>query len=54
MIADWKVDYAKMKEDMIYDENKPSFEDLINNLMELSNQLQAVEWAFELEFPTKN
>ena len=54
VIADWKVDYAKMKEDMIYDENKPSFEDLINNLMELSNQLQAVEWAFELEFPTKN
>jgi predicted nucleotidyltransferase component of viral defense system len=53
-IADWEADYAKMKEDMIYEEKKPSFEDLLNNLMELRKQLQAVEWAFELEFPIPN
>lgn len=54
VIADWEADYAKMKEDMIYEVNKPSFDDLINNLNELRNQLQAVEWAFELEYPKKN
>jgi len=48
---EWKSDYAKMMEDMIYEENKPSFEDLINNLNELRVQLEAVDWSFELEFP---
>lgn len=47
VIADWQADYAKMNEDMIYEENKPSFEALINNLIELRKQLQAVEWHFE-------
>lgn len=54
VIADWEADYAKMKEDMIYEENKPSFEDLIDNLEELRKQLQAVKWRFELEFKTNN
>jgi hypothetical protein len=40
-----------MKEDMIYEEKKPSIEDMINNLNVLINQLQAVEWEFELKFP---
>lgn len=48
---EWKTDYAKMKEDMIYEENKPSFEELINNLNELRTQLQEVPWNFELKFP---
>lgn len=52
IIEQWETDYAKMKEDMIYEEQKPSFEDLINNLQELRKQLQAVEWKFELTFPT--
>lgn len=50
-MKEWEADYAKMKEDMIYEEKKPSFADLINNLMELRKQLQAVEWQFELTFP---
>jgi hypothetical protein len=54
VLAAWRADYVKMKEDMIYEENKPSFEDLRNSLMELRNQLQAVEWVFELEFHSKN
>jgi hypothetical protein len=54
VIADWESDYTKMKEDMIYEDNKPSFEDLINNLQELRKQLQTVEWTFGLEFPTIN
>lgn len=50
VIADWKDDYTKMKQDMIYEKDKPSFEDLINNLQGLREQLQAVEWTFELTF----
>jgi hypothetical protein len=47
----WKADYAKMKEDMIYEENKPSFEELINTLKNLRTQLQAINWTFDLTFP---
>lgn len=54
VIAHWEADYAKMKEDMIYEEKKPSFEELIKNLEELRKQLQKVEWKFELTFPTAN
>lgn len=50
----WKTDYAKMMEDMIYEESKPTFEDLINNLKELKTQLQTLDWKFELEFPIHN
>ena len=53
-IDDWVADYIKMKENMIFEEQKPSFEDLINNLEELRKQLQAVDWKFELTFPTAN
>ena len=54
IIEEWKSDYTKMKEDMIYEENKPSFEELIDNLEELRTKLQALKWAFELTFPTPN
>jgi len=53
-MEEWKADYAKMKEDMIYEVKKPSFEELINNLNDLRNQLQALEWQFELNFPITN
>jgi hypothetical protein len=53
-IADWKLDYAKMKEEMIYGEDKPSFDDLINNLIELRKQLQMLDWPFELQFGMKS
>ena len=49
-MPEWKADYAKMKEEMIYDDNKPSFDDLINNLSGLCTQLKAVTWPFELVF----
>lgn len=52
--ADWEADYSKMKEDMIYEENKPSFDDLINNLNKLKARLQALEWQFDLTFSIPN
>jgi hypothetical protein len=53
-MEEWKADYAKMQEDMIYEENKPSFEDLISNLDNLRSKLQAVPWEFESTFPMPN
>lgn len=35
---------------MIFDEDKPSFEELINNLEELKSGLRKVGWNFELRF----
>lgn len=54
VIDEWEADYAKMKEDMIYEKNIPSFDDLINNLNILRTQLQTLDWQFELEFPIPN
>ena len=54
VIANWEADYAKMKEDMIYEESKPSFEDLISNLNNLRTLLQALDWQFELKFSIPN
>jgi hypothetical protein len=48
---DWKDDYAKMSEDMIYEKNKPTYEDLIHNLTELKTKLHSLDWQFELSFP---
>lgn len=50
VIKAWENDYLKMKEDMIYEENKPTFEELISNLNDLRKQLQNVEWKFTLVF----
>ena len=38
---------------MIYEERKPSFADLIENLKKLKEKLQNINWEFELTFPTK-
>jgi hypothetical protein len=54
IIGDWKADYAKMLEEMIYEGSKPTFGQLIDNLNELRAQLQALEWQFELNFPIPN
>lgn len=53
-IADWRADYQRMLEEMIYDDNKPSFEQLIENLQHLIGLLQRVAWDFDLVFPTRN
>lgn len=54
LIGDWEADYAKMKEDMIYGENKPSFKDLITNLEGIRTQLQELDWEFGIKFSSPN
>lgn len=50
VIKAWAEDYSQLKEDMIYEEAKPSFKDLIDNLEELREKLQNTEWIFGLKF----
>jgi hypothetical protein len=50
VIDAWNADYNSMKEDMIYEEPKPTFENLIDNLKTLMSKLQEVKWTFELNF----
>jgi predicted nucleotidyltransferase component of viral defense system len=54
VIKEWEDDYLKMKEDMIYEEFKPTFKDLIINLEKIREKLQILDWEFELKFPVKN
>lgn len=54
IISEWETDYSKMKEDMIYEANKPSFEELITNLNDVRTQLQAIDWEFKSVFPIPN
>lgn len=50
IMDDWKKDYAKMLEDMIYEVNKPTFAELIENLTDLSTKLKSLDWQFMLTF----
>ena len=50
VIDAWKTDYAKMLEDMIYEANKPSFEQLIISLKEIKSHLQSLQWEFQLTY----
>lgn len=50
LIMEWENDYKKMKEDMIFDDEKPSFEDLINNLKQLRILMNELTWSFDPQF----
>ncbi|HVS96397.1 MAG TPA: nucleotidyl transferase AbiEii/AbiGii toxin family protein [Puia sp.] len=47
VLADWKKDYATMMEEMIYEENKPSFEDLMVTLNNLNKRINALDWKLD-------
>ncbi|SIN80345.1 nucleotidyl transferase AbiEii/AbiGii toxin family protein [Algoriphagus halophilus] len=54
VIREWEKDYSKMKEDMIYDGDKPSFQELIKNLEEIRTELQSLYWEYKLDFRSPN
>lgn len=51
VIEAWKEDYKVMLEQMIYEENKPSFDDIITELTALKEKINALNWKLETEFP---
>ena len=52
VLAAWRVDYNTMLEQMIYEENPPSFDEVINELTRLKDKINALPWKFEMQFPT--
>ena len=50
VIAAWEADYKTMLEQMIYEEKKPSFEEIISELTHLKNKINALDWEFETKF----
>lgn len=47
VLAAWKSDYNTMREEMIYEENAPSFEQLVSELRELQQRVNALPWTFD-------
>ncbi|EDM37902.1 hypothetical protein PBAL39_15794 [Pedobacter sp. BAL39] len=52
-IKAWEADYNKMKSEMIYEQNPPSFQDLVENIEQLKIKLSSVSWKFSLHFGDK-
>ncbi|MFN5093438.1 MAG: nucleotidyl transferase AbiEii/AbiGii toxin family protein [Bacteroidota bacterium] len=50
LLALWRSDYEKMKTEMIYERNPPSYESLIENLNEIKTALKNINWEYELSF----
>lgn len=53
VIEDWKADYEIMLEQMIYEENPPSFEELMDSLGELNSRINSLNWKLDFDFPYK-
>lgn len=49
----WRGDYEIMKQEMIYGDEKPTFDNLLMNLSNLRKTLQQLSWEFDLVFPSK-
>lgn len=50
-IEAWKADYQTMIEQMIYEVNPPTFDDIIDVLTALKNSINSLTWKFEMKFP---
>ena len=53
IISAWRKDYSSMLNEMIYEENPPSFEQLMESLSNIKLELLQLAWNFELSFPLK-
>lgn len=47
----WEEDYGKMKQQMIYQPDAPSFEDLLNQLQQLKRKINQLTWGLENNYP---
>lgn len=51
LMKDWENDYHEMLESMIYEENPPSFDQLIDEMTILNKKINTLNWTFEKEYP---
>ena len=54
IIEAWKLDYNKVVEQMFYDPNPQSFEQIIMELNQLKQKINNIPWQFQKEFPIPN
>ena len=45
VISAWRADYAKMRDEMIYEETAPSFTKLLEELIDLKQRLNNIQWT---------
>jgi hypothetical protein len=50
----WRKDYNTMLEQMIYEENPPTFEQLMEDINALKNRINNLPWKFVIKFPLPN
>lgn len=51
VIEAWKADYQKMREQMIYEEKPPTFDQLLESMEKLKARLSKLDWEFSMKFP---
>ena len=54
IIDAWRADYNTMIQQMIYEINPPSFDQVIAELTELRNRFNALSWKFDHVYPNPN
>jgi len=47
--AEWKADYNTMVEQMIYEKDPPSYEQLLSTLSKLKRKINALPWQFDFQ-----
>lgn len=51
IISEWEKDYNIMRDTMIYEQNPPTFEELLDSVSKLKSQINGLEWRMDVEFP---
>ena len=51
VIRDWKSDYENTVEQMIYNQNPPSFDEIMSDLLELKNTINNLSWKLDQVYP---
>ena len=54
VIDAWRSDYNTMIEQMIYEENPSSFDEIIADLTKLKTKINALPWKLHIQFPNPN
>ena len=44
LMDNWEKDYAKMREEMVYGENRPTFSEIIETLKRLKDKINSLNW----------
>ncbi|WP_260389230.1 nucleotidyl transferase AbiEii/AbiGii toxin family protein [Weeksella virosa] len=47
----WERDYKKMREEMIYQPDSPTFDEIIEQLMIIKNRINEQGWDLGKEYP---